>query len=165
MNKEIFVKDYISEALFVLLKKEPYSNINITKLCNQAGVCRKSFYRNYNSMEEILINKIDEITNEFLIKSDLTKYRNDFKSKMIKVLNHMKEQDYIVKLYSKNNLLYIIENNFINTALKYNDNLPKEYAHFLAGGYWSLYRYWMENGYKETADEVANKIDKYIKTI
>ena len=165
MDKEMFVKDYISDALFTLLRKESFSNINVTKLCNKAGVCRKSFYRNYNNMEEILINRIEEITNEFLIRSNLASYKNDLKSKIIKVLTHMKDQDYIVKLYSKNNMLYIIENNFINTVLKYDDNLPKEYAYFLAGGYWYLYRCWMENGYKETPEELANKINKYIKTL
>lgn len=159
----MLVKDYISDALFKLMEKEPYANINITKLVKEAGVCRKSFYRNYNSMEEILIKKIESITDEFIIKSDLANYKNNFKIKMVKVLNHMKEQDKIVKLYLKNNLLYIIENNFIDTILKFNNDLPNEDAHFLAGGYWYLYYYWLKNGYKETPEELAFNIDKYLK--
>ena len=75
----MLVKDYISDALFKLMEKEPYANINITKLVKEAGVCRKSFYRNYNSMEEILIKKIESITDEFVIKSNLTNYKNNFK--------------------------------------------------------------------------------------
>ncbi len=55
MNKQ-FAKDYITEALFLLMKKKDYKNITITDITKRAGVNRVTFYRNFNSKDEI-INK------------------------------------------------------------------------------------------------------------
>lgn len=68
----------------------------------------------------------------------------------------MKKQDSIVKLFYKNDLMYLIENVFIDTVIKLNQDLPKEYAYFIAGGYYNLYYYWLENNYKENPEELSN---------
>ena len=53
-----FTRNCISAALIVLLNKEKLENITITHLCQVAGVSRMAFYRNYNSIDEVLVDKI-----------------------------------------------------------------------------------------------------------
>lgn len=55
-----FTRNCISAALIVLLNKEKLENISITKLCQVAGVSRMAFYRNYNSIDEVLVDRIKE---------------------------------------------------------------------------------------------------------
>ncbi|MBE6134043.1 MAG: TetR/AcrR family transcriptional regulator [Erysipelotrichaceae bacterium] len=55
-----FTRNCISAALIVLLNKEKLENITITHLCHVAGVSRMAFYRNYNSIDEVLVDKIKE---------------------------------------------------------------------------------------------------------
>lgn len=54
-----FTRNCISAALIVLLNKEKLENITITRLCQVAGVSRMAFYRNYNSVDEVLVDKIE----------------------------------------------------------------------------------------------------------
>ena len=53
-----FTRNCISAALIVLLNKQKLENITITKLCEVAGVSRVAFYRNYKSIDEVLVDKI-----------------------------------------------------------------------------------------------------------
>ena len=55
-----FTRNCISAALIVLLNKEKLENISITRLCQVAGVSRMAFYRNYNSIDEVLVDRIKE---------------------------------------------------------------------------------------------------------
>lgn len=53
----------IYEALCTLLIDEgrDYAGLNIQDIVEKAGVCRNSFYRNYTSIDDILISKYDQI--------------------------------------------------------------------------------------------------------
>lgn len=45
----IRVKSSIVDALFMLMKRKPISEITVTEIIKKAGVARVSFYRNYTS--------------------------------------------------------------------------------------------------------------------
>jgi AcrR family transcriptional regulator len=49
-----FVKECITTALLKMLKERDFSDITITDLVKRAGVSRISFYRNYESKEDVL---------------------------------------------------------------------------------------------------------------
>lgn len=59
------VENSIIEALFILMEKKPFSSITVTELINKAGVARATYYRNFNSKEDILRKYIHNILNEF----------------------------------------------------------------------------------------------------
>lgn len=49
-----FAKECLQVALIDLLESKPFQEITITDLSRRAGVSRMAFYRNYNSMIEIV---------------------------------------------------------------------------------------------------------------
>lgn len=55
------IRESITEALILLMKKQPYESISITGLTKKAGVGRVSFYRHFKSKDDILIQKLDEV--------------------------------------------------------------------------------------------------------
>ena len=55
------VKNAISEALLALMHEKSFSEISITEIIERAGVARASFYRNYESKEDVLHKLIDDI--------------------------------------------------------------------------------------------------------
>ena len=66
MNNIKRAKDYIVESLLYLMKKEKFENITVTDISKKAGVNRITFYRNFNSKEEVLMvhfkkNEFDRI--------------------------------------------------------------------------------------------------------
>ena len=65
----------LTEALLKLMEKKPFNEINVSELCEKAGVARASFYRNYDSMQEILTNYLSSVTDEWW--EEFVKYPED----------------------------------------------------------------------------------------
>ena len=53
-SKDYYVEQKLAEALIELLNTSPLNEISVRELCNKAGVGRASFYRHFQSKEEIL---------------------------------------------------------------------------------------------------------------
>lgn len=53
-GRNAYVIRHLTDALLKLLHKKPLQEISISELCAQAGVGRASFYRNFDSKEDIL---------------------------------------------------------------------------------------------------------------
>ncbi len=60
-------REWIFEALLLLLETTPYDKINITNITKKAGVARQTFYRNYKSKDEIIIKYLDDVFKERLL--------------------------------------------------------------------------------------------------
>lgn len=84
-----FARSCFSFALMIMLKEN--NGFTVSKLCSLAGVSRTAFYRNYNSVEDVLEDRIKEIfvpiatqittdvyNNWLLIFSTVDKFRPQF---------------------------------------------------------------------------------------
>lgn len=49
------LKTYIDEALILLLGKKGFAEITIKEITEKAGVNRSTYYRNFNSKEDIVM--------------------------------------------------------------------------------------------------------------
>jgi AcrR family transcriptional regulator len=47
-------KDFITTAILQMLTKEKLSTLTVSQVCKRAGVSRMAFYRNFDSLEQIL---------------------------------------------------------------------------------------------------------------
>ena len=57
MNKQTInqaIKEYITQALLLLMQEKAFNMIRISEITTKAGVNRVSFYRNFSSKEDIL---------------------------------------------------------------------------------------------------------------
>lgn len=62
-GRNIYVIEHITESLLTLLEDKAIEDISISELCDNAGIGRASFYRNYNSKEDILKAYINKLFN------------------------------------------------------------------------------------------------------
>ena len=62
-KRKMSVSQMIYEALCTLVieEKRDYNDLSIQDIVEKAGVCRNSFYRNYDSKDDILISKFNQI--------------------------------------------------------------------------------------------------------
>lgn len=56
------------EALLKLLEEKSFSAISVSDITTEANVSRMSFYRNYNSIEDILIEHLDAVVEQYKIE-------------------------------------------------------------------------------------------------
>lgn len=71
-----FIRSCLSFALMITLKESGPDNISVSQLCNLAGVSRTAFYRNYNSVDEVLEDRIREYAKKLASSMSTDIYNN-----------------------------------------------------------------------------------------
>lgn len=61
----LYSKEALSNALIELIKEKPYNQITIMELTKRADLGRRTFYRHFNSKDEILAHIIKKMGGEF----------------------------------------------------------------------------------------------------
>ena len=62
------VKKRMADAFVDMLSQKSYVDITVTDIVNTAQVARVSFYRNFNSISDVVDYITDELANEFIDK-------------------------------------------------------------------------------------------------
>lgn len=158
MNNEAYVKEYITDSLLSLIKNSTLEKITITDIIKKAGVSRISFYRNFNSKEDILEQYLTSITDNFIKNSDINFKENDLKTYFTILFKHLYNyKDFTLNLY-KSNCLYLVENQFKRLFNNRNYDYDVYKRQFYIGGIYNIYYYWLINGCKESPELLAEKL-------
>ena len=59
-------KQWLTEALFSLMKENHYSEITITEISEKALLSRRTFYRNFHSKEDVVIYSCIQLCEEYI---------------------------------------------------------------------------------------------------
>ena len=160
IKREALVSEYIMDALLMLMRKKEYKDISITEICEKAGVTRMSFYRNFESKEDILKKWLTSITNDFLAISGIS-YKNDSnRDYFIKLFTHLKQHKVICTAMYKADLIYLGKEQFDRVFLEIHRGDYDDYkSFFLAGGIYNVFLLWLINGCGETPEELAERME------
>ena len=156
-KKDLMVSDCIIESFINLLKKQNFNDVSITEICSNAKVSRNSFYRNFNSKEDILKKYIDNITDKF-VSSQTFKYSNErFNDYIVMLFEHLTKQKNFALLLYKNQLLYLVKDEFDKYFIKDSKSKSEKYNRmYIAGGMFNIFEFWLTSGAKETPSELSN---------
>lgn len=157
LNK--ITKDNIKNALKSLLKEKSLKSVTVTELVKKAGVSRTAFYRNYESMEDIL----SEIGEGFI--STVKKYLPEVKKHidpyelLLEMFKKIKETESELKLIFKSHIhlddLWPKENP--SGKLHGEKNTLERYSLVgIEGAMKAIIGDWIINGMVESAEEMAS---------
>lgn len=151
--------EYITQAFLLLLQRKSFHDVNIKEICDKAGVTRMSFYRNFESKEDILKKWLHQITDEWLTDSGISYKTNDTETYFVTLFNHMSEyKDFCHRLY-KDGLLHLVKDEFDRVFLTaYRFDYDEYKSYFLAGGIFNIFQRWLIGGCTETPEELAKKL-------
>lgn len=168
-RKKLSVKDKITNAVISLLGIRSISEMKINELTEVAKVARASFYRNFNTFDEVLdyiaVRYCDSIYDRYmtLLKSndyndwyDQTKkiltsiYEkkktfNDTLTANLKLLAHKAEKKYICKINKE-----------------WSDKYQKYRQISLISSFYAVCMTWVESGAQESIEEMTQFILKYV---
>jgi len=106
-------KEWIYKSLMSLLKKNAFRKISIEDITKKAGVARPTFYRNFESKEDILINQGRKIYEKLMADLELgideENVAYDSIKKIISVFNDYAK---LFEVLLENNLEYLIMQSF-----------------------------------------------------
>ncbi|MBQ9766028.1 MAG: TetR/AcrR family transcriptional regulator [Lachnospiraceae bacterium] len=156
------VCESISLALVQLMNKKPFNQITISEITKTAGVGRSSFYRNFDSKEQILLSYIHNLYGDFFSAKDILSVypkQTDLEHFLIPRFRFIKKhKDFFIAL-RKNNLLYYIfeqmEPELILLLCGQDNSLSKYYCSMFSGSCASIVRLWIDTDFKETEEEMA----------
>lgn len=152
----LFAKDCIAQALIKLMKQKKYEDITITDIAKTAGVSRVTYYRNYNSKEDIITHHLDELGYQFQQQTkhlDPTKDRYAF---ALTFFRHWSKHSEFLLCLSEAKQSYIMLEH-INTSISILATTPKKKyeACFFVGSMHNILFEWMKDGTKESPEEMA----------
>ena len=164
MEKQLsYAKTELTKALLSLLEKKRLNEITISELCSKAGLSRLSFYRNYDSTEEIIREHLSGITDSFL-SSTYANFRTTPREEFIALLfEHMYSLRDLVTVLIQNNLSYLLKEEFDSAFMRSVDIYNDPYRCYTASGaYFNLFYCWFQNGCKEKPSEVSKMLDGFL---
>ena len=101
-------RESICTALLELMKTKEFKEISISELVRRAGVSRQSFYRNYKTKEDIVLEIERSIGTHLIEKMQDPSYINNPKKWFIDFFSVLKENTALVTLFQKADLFITI---------------------------------------------------------
>lgn len=159
-------KKWLLEALLYLMGKKKYSEITIKELTKQAGLDRKTFYRHFKTKDEILNMPIQEAYNVYVDKlknlselnaHNIAKAYFSMCLQYIEYFNLLSAQGLLMVVLMKFEKFLPTINEMLANNPEYRKRINYELA-FYAGGFWNITLHWIDNGAKETPEEMAKII-------
>ncbi|MFV0395706.1 MAG: TetR/AcrR family transcriptional regulator [Coprobacillaceae bacterium] len=151
------MKRYISEALVILMKNNKYNEITIQNITTKAGVNRSTYYRHFDSKDEIIkfyyLQIIDEHI-KIIPSKDIS-----FSDYLIQMFTHYytyKEE--LLTLHQAGKSYFILD--IFNSIFvqKYNTNNVKDvfYVYYHTGGIYNHFVLWFSNKMKFTPKQMTD---------
>ena len=168
-------RNEITKALLKLMQKHPYNEITVSQIVMETDLVRKTFYRNFNSKDDVL----DSIINSAIIEYTDALIESD-EDPLTVIFAFCEKNKKLLKLLHKNNMLYLL-------LLKLNETLPKisgttdkeknpfaklmtglEPDYLIAfniGAVWNVIFKWVDRGMTDSPEKIRTNIDDYLKRI
>lgn len=168
-------KEWILQALLELMGKKAFKEITVKEIAERAGLDRKTFYRNFDTKEDVLRlylhGACQEYINELKKQDILTTYtiaKAYFTvcQKHISFFRKLEKNDLLVfLLLIFDEYLPAIHKLFEAEKTSNNPLYYSEYAlAYYTGGFWNISAKWIRDGAKKTPEEMANIIETLTST-
>lgn len=155
------IKESITGALLKLMQKKSFHTITITELTKKAGVGRVSFYRNFESKEDVLTSYFSEK----MVEWSEVLMQNKSNDIILEVFTLFYEnRDFIRILYKANLSHLLMRCLWINNGPK--PEHPNHLAYWnakLTGGLFLWCDEWIRRGMQETPEEMRALVPQIVR--
>ena len=157
-------REAIDFAMLDLLEKQDFDRITIMSIVKRAGVSRQSFYRNYTSKEDIIIEIEEKLLQVFSESLNDKKYENNLSLWFKDFFIFIRQNKKYISILIKANLADVL---FSKAPFIVEDWMGKQNnaLHYYIVGNLSAIKSvaiaWFERGMKESPDEMSDICMKY----
>ena len=164
------VKKRMADAFVDMLSQKLYADITVTDIVNTAQVARVSFYRNFNSISDVVDYITDELANEFIDKilpvlnsNDENKWREFLFDFINNALNNRGK----IKAINLQNTTVLFSH--LNTKMQMyvnvnsNKTISDKYTSYVKACLINnVVKKWIDDGMVETPEEIINYLMSFI---
>jgi len=166
-------QNWLLEALLFLMKVKSFKDITIKEIAEKAGLDRRTFYRNFDSKEDVLNLHAERLSEQYIekLKAEevldsyhIAKVFFEFSKENIDFLMALKNSNMLIYLLSKYdaflpNIHNLLQNNCFKKYTQENFHYAIAYN---VGGYWYVLVKWLEEGAIKSPEEMASLIRHFI---
>ncbi len=167
-------KMWITNSLLSLMEEKDFNKISIKEIIDNADLTRQTFYRNFNSKEDVLFEYVSKIYKECFDKIEQISNKN-LKIILITYFEHWHKYKELLLLARKSNFNYkfmdfyypFMNEYFEKLIIRLPDNFDAKtdyIKHFLLGGLIQVKTHWAERDFLETPEELAELVLQSINT-
>lgn len=154
-------KEWIATALLNLMEEKPYRQINVSELAQRADLARRTFYRHFKTIDDVMDFYLDKINDEFISFANAnTPPKIELSHAIFLHFTFWEKYRSFLSLLKENDLLFRLLQKFVlGVQTKMSGRVlsrKEEYIYFfVTGGQWNLLIQWVEDGAKFTPQEMA----------
>lgn len=159
------VKNNITKALLKLMHEKSFSDISISELIRTANVARVSFYRNYDSKEDVLLTLIEDVLEQYRDTIDSNETDYYVYQNVRRSFEYFKKYgDFVLDLYQFGYGSILLEklNRFHEqiAGTMPNSSIEKYQLYMYMGALYNTAIVWLQNGTKESVEDIAGMFCK-----
>lgn len=159
-------KNKMTEALLYWMKQEPYAEITVTQICQQAGLVRQTFYRNFESKEAILLYYMDELFEQFAANHELSQNLPDLQPTLRDCFCFLSETRDFLILLEQNDLFLFMQQSIAKNLDKMvnmawlvqklgNPSLERYLRSYIASVFSCVLKEWVHGNFAEDVDTLV----------
>lgn len=160
----------IYDALTELMKEKEYSKIKVNELCERAKVGRVTFYRHYDTIDDVLRKKFDDMLLQF------KEYHVEFKQQLpdtpglfLPLLRFFYVHPTIIQLIFLSKQLYIMKESMYDFFKAFDENVNCASTDYLVtirvSVFLGILEKWSSDGMKILPDDLVRMIKQDMMTI
>ena len=152
-----FLKECLADALIQLLETKPIEKITIPEIAGLAGVGRTTYFRNFNSKEEMLSFKLLVLWDRWVeVHQVRTRRRYSAENALAFFQFNYSIRALLVLMYNRG-LQSSLYRAFSLYWMPLNDADPREYyiSSAYSYGIFGILDAWIVRGFRETAEQMA----------
>ena len=165
-----FTKSCMMDALLQLMHTKDYNQISITDITRRAGVSRMAYYRNYTCKDDILMDYMYHILEEYVLELSGPSLHSNFQTypHILYSLKYLqKYKDYVLCLKKANRseiLLKGLDLYMLSVTESFQkSDLEKYQLYYYSGALYNIFMHWLENDMKEDIHIIASIIYEHVK--
>ncbi len=146
----------IADALWNLMKHKCFQQITVTEICKEAAIGRKTFYRNFETKEDVIDFRLDELCAEFE-QENIGKTPEE---QSYLYFSFFQKHINCFKIVYQNGLLPILQNKLTKvqsaTMPIWSENpvVQGYLSGFVVAGMRAIMQVWVERNFQEDIDQV-----------
>ena len=169
----------LADGLLSLLEQKPFREITIKELCVHSDIARRTFYRHFSSVEDVMAYVVSHIIENF--KEHMLQVQKEaYPAILASYFAFWKDYASLLELLNKNNLAHLIFIPYMQSLpglpwLFPPGSLPDSFLRetpdggedmeglncrlsYHSGGLWSVLTYWCVNGCSQPEEKLAQTL-------